>query len=133
MHKIFRCSLIKFLKTANSQARKITTMKEVALCVTCRPKVPEEAIASYIFSALSATGERVENKLILTSVFSKKVGEYTSTSSVLDPVTNFLRQVDQTNPEWVEDWNAGFGLWNPEEKKYQEMPLQSITQIKNQP
>ncbi|HEY9614521.1 hypothetical protein [Allocoleopsis sp.] len=107
-------------------------MIEVALCVTCRPGVPDEAIVKNIFSGLSATGESVEGKLILTSVFSKKIGEYTDTKSVLDPVTNFLRQIDRTNPNWVKDWEAGFGLWSPEERKYQEMPFQSIAQIKSE-
>ena len=107
-------------------------MREVALCVTCRPRLPDEAIAKNILSGLSATGESLQGQLILTSVFSKKIGDYTDTNSVLESVSKFLRQIDRTEPDWVEDWEAGFGLWSPEEKKYQEMPFQPIAEIKNQ-
>ncbi len=107
-------------------------MKEVALCVNCRPNVPKKAITHNILSGLSATGETLESQLILTSIFSKKIGDYTDTTSILESVSNFLRQIDRTCPDWVEDWDAVFGLWSPEERKYQEVPFQSIAQIKSQ-
>lgn len=95
-------------------------------------KVPKKAIAHNILSGLSATGETLESQLILTSIFSKKIGDYTDTNSVLESVSNFLRQIDRTCPDWVEDWDVFLGLWSPEEKKYQEVPFQSIAQIKSQ-